>query len=147
MCSSDLAWMYDRLVHVPRLLAVFPDDGPGHPVLHLASQVLSARYGLALRHLAVAYYRDGNDSVAMHGDKVGTAVDDCVIATLSMGEPRRFLLKPARGGPSLSYDLGWGDLLVMGGSCQRTWLHGIPKVARAAPRMSVQLRPWLEPAG
>ena len=45
------------------------------------------------------------------------------------------------GGPSIGYDLGRGDLLVMGGTCQRTWDHAVPKVARAGPRISLTFRP------
>jgi alkylated DNA repair dioxygenase AlkB len=77
---------------------------------------------------------------------LGRLVDDTVVAILSVGSPRRFLLRPASGGPSRGYDVGWGDLLVMGGSCQRTWQHAVPKVTSAAPRISVQFRPDVEDA-
>ena len=63
------------------------------------------------------------------------------MAIVSLGAPRRFLLRPAGGGTSRAFDLGWGDLLVMGGTCQRTWEHAVPKMASAKPRMSVQFRP------
>ena len=132
--------MYERIVDVPRLVATIPDDGPGHPVLAEASDALSRRYGLALDRISLAYYRDGRDSVAWHGDRLGRLVDDTVVAILSVGAPRRFLLRPAAGGASRAFDLGWGDLLVMGGSCQRTWQHAVPKAARAGPRMSIQFR-------
>jgi alkylated DNA repair dioxygenase AlkB len=133
--------MYERVVDVPRLVAELPDDGPGHPVLDRAARVLSRRYGLALARVSLAYYRDGRDSVAWHGDRLGHLVDDTVVAIVSLGEPRRFLLRPAGGGASRVFDLGWGDLLVMGGSCQRTWQHAVPKTAVAGPRISVQFRP------
>ena len=133
--------MYERIVDVPRLVATLPDDGPGHPVLAQASTALSRRYGLALDRISLAYYRDGRDSVAWHGDRLGRLVDDTVVAILSVGAPRRFLLRPAAGGASRAFDLGWGDLLVMGGSCQRTWQHAVPKAASAGPRMSIQFRP------
>jgi alkylated DNA repair dioxygenase AlkB len=136
--------MYERVVDVPRLVASVPDDGPGHPVLARASLALSERYGLALGEISLAYYRDGQDSVAWHGDRLGRLVDDTVVAILSVGSPRRFLLRPAAGGPSRAYELGWGDLLVMGGSCQRTWQHTVPKVASAGPRISIQFRPSVD---
>ena len=50
--------------------------------------------------------------------------------------------QPRGGGDSLAFELGHGDLLVMGGSCQRTWEHAVPKVAHAGPRLSVQFRPF-----
>ena len=102
---------------------------------------LSRRYGLTLARISLAYYRDGRDSVAWHGDRLGRLIDDTVVAILSLGEPRRFLLRPAAGGASRAFELGWGDLLVMGGSCQRTWQHAVPKAAVAGPRISVQFRP------
>ena len=71
----------------------------------------------------------------------GASAVDTVVAIVSFGAPRRFLLRPAGGGPSHAFDLGWGDLLVMGGTCQRTWEHAVPKMASASPRLSVQFRP------
>jgi alkylated DNA repair dioxygenase AlkB len=134
--------MYERVVDVPRLVAELPDDGPGHTVLLEAGAALSRHYGLDLARVSLAYYRDGHDSVAWHGDRLGHLVDDTVVAILSVGTPRRFLMRPAAGGgPSRAFDLGWGDLLVMGGSCQRTWQHAVPKAAAAGPRISVQFRP------
>jgi len=133
--------MYDRVVDVPRLFAVLPEDGPGHPLLNEMAEALSARYGRTLSEISLAAYRDGRDSVAFHGDRMGRQADDTVVAIVSLGAPRRFLLRPAGGGVSRAFDLGWGDLLVMGGSCQRTWEHAVPKMAVAKPRMSVQFRP------
>jgi alkylated DNA repair dioxygenase AlkB len=134
--------MYERVVDVPRLVADLPDDGPGHPVLAHAVQALSARYALPLDRISLAAYRDGRDSVAWHGDRLGRLTANTVVAILSVGAPRRFLLRPASGGPSRAFDLGWGDLLVMGGTCQRTWQHAVPKAAAVAgPRISVQFRP------
>ena len=146
--------MYEREVEVPRLLARAPTQGRLAELLRAVASALAARYGRPFPHISLAHYRDGNDSVAFHGDKLGRLVDDAVVATLSVGEPRRFLIKPNHeaagalpsGGPSssstsLSFDLGWGDLFVMGGTCQRTWQHAIPKRAHAAPRISIMFRP------
>ena len=132
--------MYDTVVDVPRLTAAIPDDGPCPCALARARRALERRYRRRFESVRLAWYRDGRDSVAMHGDRVGRRVPDTVVAILSLGAPRRFLLKPAAGGPSHRFDLGGGDLLVMGGACQRTWRHGIPKVRSAGPRISVQFR-------
>ena len=132
--------MYDHLVEVPRLTATIPDDGPCPPVLARAHGALEQRYRRRFESIRLAWYRDGRDSVAMHGDRIGRRIADAVVAILSLGAPRRFLLKPAAGGRSLRFDLGGGDLLVMGGACQRTWRHGIPKVKSAGPRISIQFR-------
>ena len=132
--------MYDRVVDVPRLVAGLPDDGPGHPLIPGLADALAARYGRSLHRISLAAYRDGRDSVAFHGDKLGAARSDAIVAIVGLGARRRFLLRPAGGGRSLAFDLGGGDLLVMGGTCQRTWEHGVPKVAHADLRISVQFR-------
>ena len=132
--------MYDTVVEVPRLTAQIPDDGPCPPALARAHEALERRYGRTFESVRLAWYRDGRDSVAMHGDRIGRRIADPIVAIVSLGAPRRFLLKPVAGGPSLRFDLGGGDLLVMGGACQRGWRHGVPKVKSAGPRISIQLR-------
>jgi alkylated DNA repair dioxygenase AlkB len=141
--QSHRRMMYEREVEVPRLVARAPSDGPMAELLRDLSSSLSQRYGRPLPNISLAHYRHGNDSVAFHGDKLGRLVSDAIVATVSVGEPRRFLLKPKAGGPSLSFDLGWGDLFVMGGTCQQTWLHAVPKRTHADPRISIMLRPEL----
>ena len=141
--------MYDRVVDVPRLVRFYPEDAElPDPALGVALAALSERYapelGEPLRTTGMCLYRDGRDSVAWHGDTIGRgAAEDTVVAIVSLGSPRALLLRPrGGGGPTLRHDLGHGDLLVMGGSCQRTWEHAVPKTARAAgPRISVQFRP------
>jgi alkylated DNA repair dioxygenase AlkB len=132
--------MYERVVDVPRLVATWPDDGPGHPLLPGLATALAARYGRPMARVSLAAYRNGQDSVAFHGDRLGPARDDAIVAIVALGGRRRFLLRPVKGGPSRSLDLGAGDLLVMGGTCQRTWQHAVPKVAHAELRISVQFR-------
>ncbi len=134
--------MYDRIVDVPRLVAGVPDDGPGHPLLERIRELLSAHYATVFTRVSMGYYRDGADSVAWHGDTTARDMDmPTLVATVSLGGPRRFLLRPRGGGPSIRFALGRGDLFVMGGLCQRTWQHAVPKVARALPRLAVMFRP------
>lgn len=145
--AADSQWahqrrqMYDRVVDVPRLTAAAPRRGETASLLRRMSVALSTHYSLALPGISLAWYRDGRDSVAFHGDRMGPLVDDTVVAIVSVGAPRRFLLRPVAGGPSRAWSPGWGDLLVMGGTCQRTFQHGIPKSAAAEPRISIQFRP------
>jgi alkylated DNA repair dioxygenase AlkB len=131
--------MYDRMVDVPRLTASIPEDGPGHPVLSEMAMLLSRRYRRPLWRHSLALYRTGRDSVAWHGDRL-TNREDALVAVVSLGRPRRFLLRPKGGGPSRSFEAGFGALLVMGGTCQATFEHAVPKVAHAEPRMSIMLR-------
>ena len=138
--------MYDRIVRAPRLIAVLPEDGPGHPLIEAMRLTLSARYGEDFRRVSLAWYRHGDDSVAWHGDRVARRMESALVATVSLGAPRRFLLRPYGGGKSTHYNLGWGDLFVMGGTCQRTFQHSVPKVVRAEPRIALMFRPiWHEP--
>lgn len=134
--------MYDRIVDVPRLTASVPKSGPGHPVLWQIAADLRARFGERMDRIGLAFYRDGRDSVAPHGDTVARDMHSSTMAIVSCGAPRRFLLTPAEGGPSVSFDFGMGDLLVMGGTIQRTWRHSVPKTNRpVGPRMSIMFRP------
>lgn len=141
--ESSLDWrqesrpMYDRVVVVPRLLARVPQAG----IIDAMRVALSARYGEAFVHTTAALYRDGKDSVAFHGDTTARDMVEAVVATVSLGAPRKFLVKPTAGGHSRAFALGGGDLVVMGGTCQRTWRHAIPKVAHAEPRIAVMFRP------
>jgi alkylated DNA repair dioxygenase AlkB len=140
--------MYDRVVDVPRLLCFYDAADPlPHPVLAQARDRLSAHYaeelGEPFTTAGLCFYRDGRDSVAWHGDRIGRSrTEDTMVAILSLGQARRLLLRPNGGGQTLAFALGEGDLLVMGGSCQRTWEHAVPKTARpVGPRISVQFRP------
>jgi alkylated DNA repair dioxygenase AlkB len=134
--------MYDRIVPEPRLTHRWRlDDGPAPPVeLCEMAGVLSVRYGVAFTQVGVNLYRDGADSVAWHGDRVARELPEAVVALVSLGAVRPFRLRPTGGGPSVAYLPGPGDLLVMGGSCQRTWQHAVPKTRAAAPRISIQFR-------
>jgi alkylated DNA repair dioxygenase AlkB len=139
--------MYDSVVDVPRLVHTYL---PGAPLPHRA--LADARTALSRHYLpelgepfvtaGCCFYRDGRDSVAWHGDTIGRGrTADTMVAIVSVGDPRRLLLRPRGGGVSIALTLGHGDLVVMGGSCQRTWEHAVPKVAHAGPRISVQFRP------
>jgi alkylated DNA repair dioxygenase AlkB len=141
--------MYDGVVDVPRLLRWYGrDETLPHPLLTRARDELSAHYrpelGEGFATAGMCLYRDGRDSVAWHGDTLGrSAREDTMVAIVSFGSPRNLMLRPRAGGAeSLRFPLGHGDLIVMGGSCQRTWEHAIPKTAKpVGPRVSVQFRP------
>ncbi|MEU5724569.1 alpha-ketoglutarate-dependent dioxygenase AlkB [Micromonospora sp. NPDC047738] len=150
----DVPWraerrtMYETEVDVPRLLCWYGAGRPlPHPVLTEARAALTRHYADELGEpfvtAGMCLYRDGRDSVAWHGDTLGrSAHSDTMVAIVSFGSPRPLLLRPRGGGASLRFPLGHGDLVVMGGSCQRTWEHAIPKTARpVGPRISVQFRP------
>lgn len=147
--TVERRWMFDREVDVPRLTRfyatgeILPD-----PMLTQARQLLSQHYGPELGEpltsAGMCLYRGGADSVAWHGDTIGRGRDtDTIVAILSLGWARTLALRPrGGGGVRHRFALGHGDLVVMGGSCQRTWEHAVPKTARVVgPRISVQFRP------
>jgi alkylated DNA repair dioxygenase AlkB len=154
--ARDVPWhgerrrMYDHEVEVPRLISFYDEnDRLPDPVLGQARSALSTYYarelGEPLRTAGLCYYRDGRDSVAWHGDTIGRGSwQDTLVAIISVGAPRALLLRPRGGGlgGTTRHVLGHGDLLVMGGSCQRTWEHSVPKTTRyVGPRISIQFRP------
>lgn len=142
--------MYEREVDTPRLLRFYDEDEQlPDPVLTEARTALTSYYAPELaepfRTAGMCLYRDGRDSVAWHGDRHGRGSrQDTMVAIVSIGAPRALLLRPVGGGAgaTIRHVLGHGDLLVMGGSCQRTWEHAVPKTSRpVGPRISIQFRP------
>jgi len=141
-------FMYDRMVDDPRLSYRAPRrELLPHPVLAQVRDGLSARYGVPLGAAACNYYRDGRDSVAPHGDRELRDTDDTLVCLLTLGATRPFRLRPHGRTGGRTYDVapGSGDVLVMGGACQRDWEHGVPKVRAAGPRVSVTWR-WVRPS-
>jgi alkylated DNA repair dioxygenase AlkB len=141
--------MYGRLVDEPRLSWWWAEagDDPVHPeLLEQIRVTLSMRYDERFDSIGCNLYRNGADSVAWHADSVGRHIVEPLVAIVSVGAPRPFQMRPLGGGPSLSFLLGQGDLLVMGGGCQRFWQHCVPKVAAAGPRLSITYRHGANPA-
>ncbi|MCB1300504.1 MAG: alpha-ketoglutarate-dependent dioxygenase AlkB [Tetrasphaera sp.] len=151
---ADVPWqaerrqMYDNVVDVPRLTRFYGESEVWpHVLLPEICRAISDHYlptlGEPLVTAGLCLYRDGADSVAWHGDRIGRSrFQDTIVAILSLGSTRTLALRPRGGGTSTRLTSGHGDLIVMGGSCQRTWEHAIPKTREpVGPRMSVQFRP------
>ncbi|HUL58966.1 MAG TPA: alpha-ketoglutarate-dependent dioxygenase AlkB [Anaeromyxobacteraceae bacterium] len=140
--------MYEGKVLEPRLTSHWSADS-GEPlepaVVDEMRRALASRYGVEFDSAGFNLYRDGADSVAWHGDRIRKQVREPIIPLVSLGEPRKFLLRPHGGGRSRAFMLGHGDLLVTGGTTQRTWQHAVPKVAHAGPRISIAFRYELNP--
>jgi alkylated DNA repair dioxygenase AlkB len=135
--------MYDRRVDEPRLTSwqrIDEHSGTTYQWLEDACATLSERYGVRLDSVGINLYRDGADSVAWHRDRIPPEIADPVVALVSLGEPRTFLLRPQGGGTSRAFELGHGDLLVTGGQAQRRFEHSVPKVKASGPRMSLAFR-------
>lgn len=124
--------MYDRVVDVPRLLSFHDLETEPAPHPHIAelrdrlNDTYADELGEPFTTAGLCLYRDGNDSVAWHGDTIGrSSTEDTMVAIVCLGATRVFALRPRGGGKSLRLQHRHGDLLVMGGSCQRTWEHAI----------------------
>ena len=111
------------------------------PMLRDMRLLLAEHYGEPFDSIGFNLYRDGHDSVAWHSDRHAKVVTNPVVAIVSLGAPRPFRMRPKGGGRSCVWELGDGDLFVMGGASQHDWEHTVPKEARVAgPRMSIQFR-------
>lgn len=139
--------MFGQIVDEPRLSAswhVDHDEPEPLPILRDLRLLLAERYGDPFDSIGLNLYRDATDSVAWHSDRHRHIVANPVIAIVSVGSPRPLRLRPRRGGVqggSLSWNLGNGDLFVMGGACQHDWEHTVPKVKSVmGPRLSITFR-------
>jgi alkylated DNA repair dioxygenase AlkB len=141
--------MWDNEVLEPRLTARWEAESGRPlepPILDRMRRALSERYGVEFDSMGLNLYRDGRDSVAWHGDRIAREIAEPLVAIVSIGEPRRFLLRPKHPVPGEGRRrahrllLGRGELLVTGGATQRAWEHSVPKVAAAGPRMSLTFR-------
>ena len=136
-------WMYERQVDEPRLTSwqkVDENTVVAYEWLEQARATLSAHYDVRFDSVGFNLYRDGADSVAWHRDRIPAEIVDPLVALVSLGEPRKFLLRPKGGGKSRPFMLGRGDLLVTGGATQRRFEHSVPKVKSSGPRMSIAFR-------
>ena len=148
--AGSLPWrqrevtMWDKLLPEPRLTAWWDGEDAAFtppPVLLDIRAALTRHYDRPFDSIGFNLYRDGRDSVAWHGDRERFTHEQPVVAILSVGSERAFMLRPRGGGSSMRFPLGHGDLLVMGGACQHDWEHCVPKTARApGPRLSIMFR-------
>jgi alkylated DNA repair dioxygenase AlkB len=148
--------MWDKQLPEPRLTAGWSTAAEhAPPLLTEMCRLLSARYSIDFDSVWVNLYRDGQDSVAWHGDRHRHTMTRPMVATVSLGARRKFQLR-RRGSSTIAHTLqpGVGDLVVMGGECQNDWEHTVPKSAKVpGARMSVTIRhskpaygeKWLEP--
>ena len=149
MLRTKAAWsqhqrpMYDRIVDVPRLLAsyrvdVFPNELPLGEMLAAVNAQVPAPYN----SVGLNLYRDGNDSVAMHNDKLHTLTQGYPIALVSLGETRRMLIRAKDNSrATVAVDLEPGSLFCMSYASQISHEHGIPKTRKLqGPRISAVFR-------
>lgn len=132
-------FIVDRMVREPRLTAEYRDLTTAPvPLLLEIADALSSHYGVRYDGLWLNQYRSHRDSTSWHADKPPSRVPTSIVPVLSLGATRRFLVRPRDGGASRVWQPEAGDLIVMGGKCQRDWVHCVPKDTRSArPRVSL----------
>ena len=132
--DPDAAYAYSGVHFEPR---------PWTPALQHCRELAEQQSGQQFNSVLVNLYRDGNDSVAWHADNEPHLGRNPVIASLSLGETRRFRLKhrqDKRREP-LSLDLPHNSLLIMQGALQHRWVHAVPKTQRhCTPRINLTFR-------
>ncbi len=130
--------MYDQNFIEPRLTAEYPvlAEAPIARIREIGER-LSLEWAIPYDSVWLNLYRDHHDSTAWHADKPCKR-EECIVPVLSLGETRRFQIRPKLGGRSQTFVVMSGDLVVMGGRCQRDWVHAVPKETRTAgPRISL----------
>lgn len=149
--KQEPIWLYGRQVMQPRLTAWFGDkpmqySGIAMPpsqwdsvLLHLKDKI-SEFVGVNFNSVLANLYRDGNDSVGWHTDAEPILGKNPVIASLSLGAVREFKFKHRTKEIQGAIQLEHGSLLVMGGEMQHHWLHSVPKIANARPRINLTFR-------
>jgi alkylated DNA repair dioxygenase AlkB len=163
--------VFGRRVMQPRLVAWYGDSGalysysgltlqplPWHPLLLDLRLRIERHTGQQYNAVLANAYRNGDDSMGWHADNEKELGPRPVIASLSLGAPRRFLLRPARRRPGLEADvmggvdtgsfgitLENGSLLLMHAGCQQRYQHALPRTRRAAGlRINLTYR-WIVP--
>ena len=153
---AETPWQQERgrTGPFPRLTAWYADAGLTYSysgVTHEALAWTETLRGIRRRvedaartpfnSLLLNFYRDGQDSIGYHTDAEPELGTNPVIASISLGAVRQFVMKHIETGEKLKYDLAHGSLLIMGGTCQHHWLHGVPKTkAAVGPRINLTFR-------
>lgn len=131
-------WMFNRMVDEPRLTAEYNELASAPAFLAHIAKALSMQLGIAYDGIWLNWYRDHRDGTGWHADRPANKPQTAIVPVLSLGAPRRFLIRPAGGGNSVVLTPAGGDLLIMAGRCQRDWQHSVPKQRTpAGPRMSL----------
>ena len=164
---AEVAWeqrairMFGQQIPQPRLTAWHGDPAarytysgltweplPWSPALQALRLRVEAATGTRFNSVLLNYYRDGRDSMGWHADDEPELGPAPAIASLSLGTPRRFRLRPqgSLAHPPLCLDLPSGSLLLMRGPTQQHWQHALPKTARpVGPRLNLTFR-WVRSA-
>ncbi len=160
---KEMAWeqreivLFGQRILQPRLIAWAGDIGYRYsgqtlepraftPTARRLLAAVRSRAGVSFNHVLANRYRSGEDSMGLHADDEPELGPDPVVAIVSLGATRRLVIKPRRKRQRERHDLrlGHGALLVMGGTCQRHYVHGVPREPGArGERISLTFRKLL----
>jgi alkylated DNA repair dioxygenase AlkB len=130
--AGSLPYLYSGQVLEPRAM---------HPIIASLGQRLSQELEVELNHVVINHYRDGRDRVGFHADDEPELGYEPVIASVSLGASRNFVMRSKYKRRKWSKRLRHGSLLVMGGRCQHRWYHGVPsEPSVTAPRLNLTYR-------
>ena len=132
--DPDAVYRYSGTINVP-----LPWFDPLQTLREQVQTITRCRFNSVLLN----YYRDGNDSMGRHSDDETELGERPVIASVSLGETRRFIFHPRKfnTAESIRFNLTHGSLLIMSGSCQRQWKHSVPKSKKpTGPRINLTFR-------
>tara|TARA_B100000683_G_scaffold277164_1_gene334161 strand:+ start:7243 stop:7875 length:633 start_codon:yes stop_codon:yes gene_type:complete len=152
---------YDKIIKTPRLTTCYgfhedkyPSNYGNYKIHKIPEKLMELKnkvenyLGESFNYILMSYYRDGNDSISYHSDDERFLGKNPTIASISMGQTRRFLLKHKETKERISYDLVSGSLAVMGGNTQTDWMHSIPKTKKIVePRINITFRNMKMPSG
>lgn len=163
--QDQIAWeqhqltLYGRTMPTPRLTAWIGDSAyrysgivnepaPWPEALANLQERLRQELDVDFNSCLANLYRDGTDSMGYHSDNEPELGQRPTIASISLGDRRRFVLRHRTTGERWSWDLGQGDLLVMRDESQSDYAHAVPKTSRpVGPRMNLTFRLFRESHG
>jgi alkylated DNA repair dioxygenase AlkB len=144
--------LYGRTMPTPRLTAwmgdgsyrysgIVNEPSPWPRALTQLRQELCRQVGVDFNSCLANLYRDGKDSMGYHSDDESELGPRATIASVSLGDRRRFVLRHRTTRERWTWELGHGDLLVMRDESQSDYAHAVPKRSRpVGPRMNLTFR-------
>ncbi len=152
--QSDMP-MYGKIVKTPRLQCVMATEG-SKPSLYSKRAPLkwdpavdkirekiekTLKMSKSFDYVLMNLYRDGNDYISWHRDREAEGEGKNIIASLSLGATRKFILKHSTKEVEKTFFLTSGSLIVMAGETQKSWKHTVPKEKKVTtPRINLTFR-------
>tara|TARA_B100001057_G_C22686473_1_gene885909 strand:- start:125 stop:673 length:549 start_codon:yes stop_codon:yes gene_type:complete len=145
--------MFGKEMKTPRFVQAFGKDykysgniAKAKPIPEILKPIIehfNKKYECNLNGILVNFYMDGNDYISMHRDNEKTLNKKSPIVSISLGDTRKFVLQDMVSKEKTVYNLENNDVLVMGGTCQQTHKHGVPKQKNKGMRINITIREFI----